>query len=321
MTGWKSKLQDVGRCRLGSGVETCIRLGCAAVLAWTGAVLPNAVVQGDVHAQSQEPPALRILKFSGPEAAFHVMSALVVGPTEAVLWDAQYRVSDGRRLAETIAATGTHLKAVVISHADHDHYMGAREILRRFPGTPVYMTRTGLDDFMERAQRTLAAEQKRGRDEVPDSLVTPGLLPAGGLDVDGYALEILEGLGGDVRGGRSAALWIPSTRTVLAGDLVFEGIHPWLGDSDIAAREQWRSSLRRLSALEPRVVVPGHKRDVTTPDDPAQIDFMLRYLDDYDAVMREAASPDALVEAMVETYPDLALPGLMAYGARTWFKR
>lgn len=65
------------------------------------------------------------------DAAFRVVATIIVGPTESVLWDGQYKVSDGKRLA--VAATGTQLKAIVISHADHDHYMGAMEVLKRFP--------------------------------------------------------------------------------------------------------------------------------------------------------------------------------------------
>lgn len=299
------------------------RLGLAWVLAWGGFVLQPPAAASAVQYQAEgEEGALRVVKFGAPQpSAFYVVSSLIVGPSELILWDAQNTVSDGRRLAEEIAATGKHLKAILLSHADHDHYMGAMEVLRRFPGTPVYMTQAGLEDFKGRALGVLAKAKERGGGEVPDSIVTPRLLPEGRLEVDGYAVEVLEGLGGDVRGGKSTALWIPSIRTVLAGDLVFEGIHPWLGDADIQAREEWRSSLRRLAGLDPVAVVPGHKRHLNTPDSPDQIAFMLRYLDDYDTLMREAASPDALVEAMVQRYPDLELPALMAYGARRSFKR
>ncbi len=314
--------REVGRWMVRSAARTLwTRLGWAGALAWGGFLMqpPAAAVQNLAEGQAG---ALRIVKVGAPKAsAFYVVSSLVVGPSELILWDAQNTVSDGRHLADEIAATGKHLKAILFSHADHDHFMGAMEVLRRFPGTPVYMTRSGLEDFQGRAPGVLARAQERGGDEVPDSIVTPRLLPDGGLDVDGYAIEVLEGLGGDVRGGKSAALWIPSIRTVLAGDLVFEGIHPWLGDADIQARDEWRASLRRLAALDAAAVVPGHKRHLTTPDAQDQIAFMLRYLDAYDTLMREAASADDLVEAMVQRYPDLELPELMAYGARKWFRR
>lgn len=287
------------------------------------ALLAPAVTAQDVStADPSATTGLRIEKFGDGERAFHVVSTLIVGPTESVLFDAQYKISDGRRLAERIAGSGTRLKAIVLSHADHDHYMGVSGVLERFPGTPVYMTRAGLEDFQARSERDLAREKRRGPDpDVPDSLPGITLLPEAGLSVDGYAVEAIEGLTGDVRAPAGTALWIPSLRTVLAGDLVFDGIHPWLGDSDAASRVAWRASLERLAALNPAAVVPGHKRDLARPDSPDRIDFMMRYLDDYDAAMEAASTPDEVAEAMVSKYPDLTLPALMAYGARQWFKK
>lgn len=264
---------------------------------------------------------LRIVKVGSGQEAFHVVSTIVAGPTESIVLDAQYKVSDGRRLADAIAATGTRLKAIVLSHADHDHYMGAMEVLHRFPGTPVYMSSSGLTDFMKRSPDDLAHERQRGGAEVPDSIFTPQVLPADVLLVDGYEIEVIDGLHGDVRGPVSTALWIPALQTVLAGDLVFEGIHPWLGDADSESRLAWRESLEKLAALKPLVVVPGHKRDLNTADSPAQIDFMLRYLDDYDSIMATASTPREVADTMTVKYPDLAIPGLMAYGAKMWFKQ
>jgi glyoxylase-like metal-dependent hydrolase (beta-lactamase superfamily II) len=271
---------------------------------------------------SEGSSGLALMKVGSAETAFHVVATLIVGPSESILWDAHYKVSDGRRLAEQIAETGTTLKAVVLSHADHDHYMGAMEVIKMFPGTPVYMTQAGLDDFAARSQNDWAQERRRGPGpEVPDCLPKPEALPDGPLLIDGNEVVVIGDLVGDVRAPASAALWIPSLRTVLAADLVFDGIHAWLGDSDIAARVAWRESLRRIAALDPVAVVPGHKRDMATPDSPAQIDFMIGYLDNYDAFMETALTPDELVQAMIAEYPDLAIPGLMAYGARKWFKQ
>jgi glyoxylase-like metal-dependent hydrolase (beta-lactamase superfamily II) len=265
---------------------------------------------------------LTIVKVGSPEGAYHVVATLITGPTESILWDAQYKVSDGRRLAEQIVETGTTLKAVVLSHADHDHYMGAMEVIKRFPATPIYMTQSGLDDFAARSQEDWAWEKSRGPNpEVPVSLPEPQLLPDGPLLVDGYEVVVIDGLVGDVRAPASSALWIPSLRTVLAADQVFEGIHLWLGDSDFASRGAWRESLRRLAAFDPVAVIPGHKRDLSTPDSPAQIDFMIRYLTDFDTLMESASTPEELGEAMVAKYPDLAIPGLMTYGAKEKFKQ
>ena len=84
--------------------------------------------------------SLRLEEVGADSTAFDVTATMIVGPTEVLLWDTQYHVADATRLADRIAATGKHLKAIVISHPDHDHFMGAAKIVERFPGTPVYMT-------------------------------------------------------------------------------------------------------------------------------------------------------------------------------------
>jgi glyoxylase-like metal-dependent hydrolase (beta-lactamase superfamily II) len=288
-------------------------VAAVATAAFVTSTAPRAV--------QRDMPPLRLEEVGAEtDAAFRVVSTIVVGPTECVLWDAQYKVSDGKRLADRIAATGKRLKAIVISHADHDHYMGAMEVLARFPNTPVYMAAATLADYNERSQQDLAAERKRPNAEAPEKLATAQLLPATSLTVDGHRLEVIEGLVGDVRKPASAVLWIPSLRAALVADLAFSGIHPWLGDSDIASRSAWRASLKRIADLKPAIVVPGHKADIAAPDSPDVLTFMQTYLTDFDRLMASSATPTELVSAMREKYSDLKIPGLMASGARNFKK-
>lgn len=255
------------------------------------------------------------------DAAFRVVATIIVGPTECVVWDGQYKVSDGRRLADRIAETCGRVKAMVISHADHDHYMGAMAVVERFPGTPVYMHPSTLADFNERSATDLAAERKRPTADAPERLVTPQPLPSVPLTVDGHRLEVLGGLTGDVQKPASSVMWIPSIRAALVADLAFNGIHPWLGDSTRASRAAWRASLQKVADLNPTIVVPGHKADVTAPDSPDVLAFMRTYLEVFDRQMDAAATPQDLAQAMRERYPDLKIPGLMMAGARMQFRK
>jgi glyoxylase-like metal-dependent hydrolase (beta-lactamase superfamily II) len=284
---------------------------CTVTLTWIGPGVSAAAAQGQLRLEEAG---------ADTDAAFRVVSTLIVGPTESILWDAQYKSSDGKRLADRIAATGTRLKAIVISHADHDHYMAATEVVKRFPNTPVYMAASTLDDYNERSARDLAAERKRPNADAPETLVAAQLLPPT-LTVDGHRLVVIENLVGDVRKPVSTALWIPSLQAALVADLVFVGIHPWLGDSDVASRQAWAASLRRIAELKPKIVVAGHKADIDAADSPDTLMFMETYLSDFDRFMEAAATPDDLVKAMRERYPDLKIPGLMASGARNNFKK
>jgi glyoxylase-like metal-dependent hydrolase (beta-lactamase superfamily II) len=263
-------------------------------------------------------PKLHLEEVGSDSTSFDVVATMIVGPTEVLLWDAQYHVADARRLADRIAATGKHLKAIVISHPDHDHYSGAATIVERFPGTPVYMTAKALAHY-DSTKYGFAREKARRPAMLADSLVTPQLLPSTHLTVDGEELTVIPDLTGDVSVPTNSVLWIPSLRAVLTGDVAFNGVHPWLGSSTEATRAAWRASIAKVAALHPAVVVAGHKKDVTSPDSPDVLRFMDSYLTDFDAFRKSSSSPEELRVAMMRKYPDLAVAGLLAYGAQVAF--
>ena len=116
-------------------------------------------------------------------------------------------------------------------------------------------------------------------------------------------------------------LWIPSLRTVLASDVVFNDVHPWLGASDETTRAAWHASLKRIADLKPRFVVAGHKKDVAAPDSPAVLAVMDRYLTDFDSLRKTTGSPQALFQAMTQRYPDHAVSTLLRFAAMGAFAR
>jgi len=264
-------------------------------------------------------PKLRIEQVGSDSTAFNVIATLIVGPTEALLWDTQYHVTDARRLADRVAASGKRLKAIVISHPDHDHFAGAATIVERFPGTPVYMTAKALEEYKRTAPPAFRNEKSQAPQLLPDSIVTPQPLPSTTLTVDGETIEVIPDLVGDVITGVNSVLWIPSISTVLASDVVFNGVHLWLGSSSEASRTAWRKSLERIAALHPKVVVAGHKRDVAAPDSPDVLDVMDRYLADFDAFRKTSANAPALFEAMKRKYPSHAVSGLLRFAAQAAF--
>jgi len=264
-------------------------------------------------------PKLHLEEVGSDSTSFDVIATMIVGPTEVLVWDAQYHAAEARHLADRIAATGKHLKAVVISHPDHDHYSGAAAIVERFPGTPVYMTAKALAHF-DTTKQYFQREKTRRPGVMTDSLVTPQLLPSTHLTVDGEELTVIPDLTGDVVIPTNSALWIPSLRTVLAGDIAFNGVHPWLGSSTEASRGAWRASIAKLAELHPAVVVAGHKKDIASPDSPDVLRFMDGYLSDFDAFRKSSSSAEELRSSMMRKYPDLAVAGLLGYGAQVAFK-
>jgi len=112
--------------------------------------------------------------------------------------------------------------------------------VERFPGTPIYMTPAAIAEFIRTAEG-MRVQGKQGLGaEVPDSLFHPLPYPSGGLTVDGVPVRLLADLQGDVLHPTNSALWIPSLRAVLAGDIVFNGVFPYLAASTPASRAAWQ---------------------------------------------------------------------------------
>ncbi len=51
----------------------------------------------------------------------------------------------------------------------------------------------------------------------------------------------------------------PTIGLVVAGDAVYNGIHPFLNESNRQTRREWIAALDKIDALNPSAVVAGHK--------------------------------------------------------------
>jgi hypothetical protein len=63
----------------------------------------------------------------------------------------------------------------------------------------------------------------------------------------------------------------------------------YVGDSTPESRKNWIAALDQLAALNPAIVVAGHKKP-GAPDSPSAIQETKRYLEDFDRVEKAATS-------------------------------
>ena len=267
---------------------------------------------------------LRVATYVAPDSTnYHVVSTLITGRTEAILVDGQNNARDGRAVADMIAASGKRLTAIFITHPDHDHFTGLSAIVQRFPGTPVYMTAAAIEEYnrgAEQRARMLPMMKQRFGDMAPDSFVTPQPLPAAGLRVDGEELEIARDRQGDVLAPTNSFVFIPSIQTVVAGDVVFSGIHMWLAASNAESRARWRAALDQIASLHPRAVIPGHVATGRPVDSPDAVAWTRDYLTAFDAERARATAAPDLVAAMKQRFPDAQIPILLMASAQSEFR-
>ena len=69
---------------------------------------------------------------AGPSGFFRA-PVLITGPTEAVLIDGGFTLSDGRALAKAVGATGKCLTTIYVSQSDPDYYFSLGPIKEAFP--------------------------------------------------------------------------------------------------------------------------------------------------------------------------------------------
>jgi hypothetical protein len=168
---------------------------------------------------------------------------------------------------------------------------------------------------LDQEHRSLEGFRKTRPADAPDSLVTPQILPSTSLSVDGERVQIVADLQGDVLQPSNSFVWIPSLRAVLAGDIVFNHVHPWLVTSNVESRQRWHQTIARIRALQPAVIVAAHKNRLDAPDTPDVLDAMDNYLNDFDRAVTASSTAEAVVATMMAKYTDYTVPLFLRYSA------
>lgn len=267
---------------------------------------------------SPEPAKLALQVVTGTPEGFLVNSALVQGPKEVVVIDSQFTLADGKKLSEAVAATKKTLTYVFVTHYHPDHYFGFGPVKEAFPSAKL----VALPGTVELIQKTWADKVKQWKplykDSITDQPVVPEPLEGSSLSVDGIALEIV----GDQQGDSpdNAYVYVPSLKTVITGDLVYDGVFPWTADTTPETRKSWMVALDKLAALQPAVVVPGHQK-LDKKQEPSSIDFTRTYLKEFEAAVAASKKP-ADVQTKIKTkYPDAALDVVLKLGAEAAFAK
>jgi glyoxylase-like metal-dependent hydrolase (beta-lactamase superfamily II) len=265
-----------------------------------------------------QPAKLTLQVVTGTPEGFLVNSTLVTGPKEVVVIDSQFTLADGKKLADAVSATKKTLTHVFVTHYHPDHYFGFVSVKEAFPNAKL----VALPSTVDLIQKTWADKVKQWKplykDAIPDKPILPEPLSGTSLSVDGVALEIVGDLQGD--SADNAYVHLPSLKTVIAGDLVYDGVFPWTAETTPESRKAWSESLDKLSALAPAVVVPGHQK-VDKRQEPQSIDFTRTYLKDFEAAVAASKKP-ADVQTKIKTkYPDAALDVVLKLGAEAAFSK
>jgi glyoxylase-like metal-dependent hydrolase (beta-lactamase superfamily II) len=237
----------------------------------------------------------------GPPMAWDPMtSTLIFGENDAVLVDTLTTVAEAEALASWVALHHRNLTTIYITHGHIDHFAGLSVLLQRFPDARAIATPESVALMQKQAPRQ-ASYRKLWPGQLPASITLPEPNDDDAFTLEGHDLRIIEQ--GRTDAVDSTSLHVPSIDLVVAGDVVYNECHMYVGDTTRESRENWIAALDRLAALSPNIVVAGHKKP-GAPDTPAAIEATKRYLGDFGRLQESTSSDRELYDAMTELYPD-----------------
>jgi glyoxylase-like metal-dependent hydrolase (beta-lactamase superfamily II) len=230
-----------------------------------------------------------------------ITSTLIFGEYDAVLVDAMGTVAEAEALADWVALHNRNLETIYITHAHFDHFYGLSILLDRFPGARAIATpeavsamQMSFTPVVERLARRMFPGQ------VATKLVPPQPYANDTFTLEGQELRIIKQ--GRTDSPDSTSLYVPSIGLIAAGDVVYNQCRMYVGDTTPESRKNWIAALDRLAALNPSMVVAGHKK-TGAPDSPSAIQDTKRYLEDFDRLQKTAKSDQELFDQMTELYP------------------
>ncbi len=190
---------------------------------------------------------------------------VLAGPAGAVLIDAGLR-RDGAKILRVLQRLAVPLRLIFITHAHADHYGGAAAV-QRATGAPIAIHRADAE-ALAHGQTQFGAARGRGRWLAAGLIstarmwqppaITPDILLQDGDHLDAFSCDaVVLHTPGHTPG--SATLWAAG-QWAFVGDLLSSTGRPHAQRYFATDWAALAASVRRVQALQPALIYPGHGR-------------------------------------------------------------
>jgi glyoxylase-like metal-dependent hydrolase (beta-lactamase superfamily II) len=242
-------------------------------------------------------------------------ATLIAGSQDAVLVDTFATIDHNRHLVEWVKQSGKNLATIYLTHAHGDHTFGIKIVLDHFPKARAVATPAVVQAMHAQIDPAYLKSfwETRFPGQIPEPLVVPEALGSDALEVERQKLVVIDD--GFTDTDPSTSLYVPSIGLVVAGDAVYNGIHPYMAETSEQSRLNWIAALERIEALKPRAVVAGHKNP-DNADSPQNIAATQHYIRDFNRLTHETTTARELYDQMLSLYPDRVNPGSLWASAK-----
>jgi len=247
------------------------------------------------------PPQDGFLPNGEPKRFSPMASTLIYGNEDAVLTDPGLTEDQARALGDWVATRDRNLTDIFVTHGHGDHWLAAGLLAERFGARVVASAGTIAQMQSGVATRPMLWDQLY--QGIPPSPVTAVTVPGNRFTLEGHDLVIVEV--GHSDSDDTTVLHVPDLGLVVAGDVIYNGVHMYLGASAAAGGfGAWRDAIGKVEALQPRHIVTGHQNRKLDDDAGRTIAQTRQYLDDADELLATETTALGFFNAKVERYPD-----------------
>jgi glyoxylase-like metal-dependent hydrolase (beta-lactamase superfamily II) len=263
-------------------------------------------------AKGQQAFAITVVTPAGDQ--FWANSIVIEGTHEVMLVDAQLTKTNAEKVLRAIKATNKPLSIIYITHEHADHFLGLEVFKEAFPGVRILANSNVVDRINKVYQEKIDKWKGLLGSDATSHVVAISKYDDDFIQFENAKIEILKNLQGDTDA--NTMLWLPGQKTLIAGDVLFNDLHVYTAETDLAARKRWLDSLKQIRDLKPSAVIPGHSKVGARIDATSAVDFTERYLLVFEQELKNAKTPDDLVKAMKERFPTADLLLAIERGAK-----
>jgi uncharacterized sulfatase len=200
----------------------------------------------------------------------------------------------GEQLRKAIGEISSRrILRVYNTHLHPDHFLGNQAFadvpIAALAGTIAGM-RQQAEGFTDNMYRLVGRWMAGTEALLPTEVIKPGI-----MEIGGHRLSFI-GLQGHTQA--DLAVFDHTTGVLFAGDLVFNHRAPTTPHADI---RQWIASLKKLEALQFRIVVPGHGAVANSAEPLAQTAHYLSWLDN--TLKKQADRGKDMAEVLISQLP------------------